>query len=837
MASEESRIEALAAAIADGRDIDWDLTESSADSDQERAVLGRLHQLEIVARAARTLTARWGAFEIRSEIGSGTFGTVYRAWYQQLECEVALKLLNREHARVKEACLLAQIRHPNVVSVLGADTVAGRTGIWMELVSGQTLKTILQNQGPFGPDEAALIGRDLCRALAAVHQKQILHGDIKPQNVMREAGGRTVLMDFGAGDASLGEPNDRSLAGSPAYLAPELLSGGQPTVRSDLYSLGVLLYHLVTGGFPVTAASLDSLRRAHAAGQRQLLRDARPDLPSAFLRAIDRATAADPAERPESAGALERLLEEALGVRAAGQPGPVTPGNQPTRPSRESRGVVTWLKWGAAAMILVSGIVATWLALSPGPPSGGIVAPGVVVRSITVAPLELHGTSAERTALAAAMTADLAASLESPGVTVKGRALPLTGGAGDTITQASHIGADAVVQGSVSIDGETFRLDMAVVDTQSRRSVWRRSYTAISADVPLLPRLIAKDIAGVLSFGPPASARRPPTAVSLIAYDHFARGKQLAEQREPAPLLRGIEQFEEAIRLEPSYAPAWAGLASAWIALGVPAFGPLRPFEARGRAREAALKALDLDADLPEAHTALAFLSYFHDWNWPAADERFQRALRLNPNYAEAHHWYADYLNAMGRFDEAMAHITAACELEPLSILYQRDVAWHLFFQRRYPEAIAQLRSALSREPTYAPAISLLGRSLVANGDVLEGIDELRRLDLAKPANAAMLAYAYAAAGDRPNASAWLARVTARESVEYVSPYSVALVEAAQGHRDRAMQQLTRAFQEQDSTIVNVKVDPRFDVLRGDARFTRLLAQLRFPEAAGPAGQ
>jgi serine/threonine protein kinase len=137
MASEESRIEALAAAIADGKDIDWDLSESSAGSDQERAALGRLHQLEVVARAARALTARWGAFEIRSEIGSGTFGTVYRAWYAQLECEVALKLLHREHARVKEACLLAQIRHPNVVSVLGADTVAGRTGIWMELVSAR----------------------------------------------------------------------------------------------------------------------------------------------------------------------------------------------------------------------------------------------------------------------------------------------------------------------------------------------------------------------------------------------------------------------------------------------------------------------------------------------------------------------------------------------------------------------------------------------------------------------------------------------------------------------------------------------------------------------------
>ena len=831
MRSERS-LDPVAEAVADGVDVDWDRAEAGAESVHDRLVVQQLRHVADVARAARTLFRSWGALDLRSEIASGTYGTVYRAWYQHLECEVALKLLHdSHHSRIREACLLAQVRHPNVVAVYGADTIDGRTGIWMELVSGQTLKSLLEQHGPFSPDEAALIGRDLCRALAAVHQKGFVHGDIKAQNVMRGAGGRTVLMDFGAGDGISDEAVQRGpVVASPAYVAPEVLAGSPPTVRGDLYSLGVLLYYLVTGRFPVVADSLSALREAHAQGQRHLLRDARPDLPAGFVQVIDRATASDPAARPESAGTMERLLEAALGVsRPEARPAPPPGESAPARPSKPS---YAWLV-SPGALVIAAGIavttaVAGWVTYS----HATRAVP--VVHAITVAPLEVRQGGPTWKTIAETMTADVARDLERPGLVVKGRAQPIGSGGNDIVAQALNFGADAVVQGSLVSAGDRLSLDIAVVDTKSRRTVWRQQYTTAASEAESLTHRVSADIANAFGFGAARALREGLGPVSLDAYDHYARGRQLAEQREPSALLRATQQFEEAIRIEPTYAAAWAGLADTWIALGVPAFGPLRPFEARGRAREAALKALDLDPNLAEAHVSLAFLSYFHDWNWSAADERFQRALRLNPNDAQAHHWYADYLNAMGRFDEATIHIQTACALEPLSLLYQRDVGWHLFFQRKYAEAIAQLRGVLAMDSTYAPAISLLGRALVQDGQFEAGIEELKKLDLNNPANVAMLAYAYASAGDRNQSAAWLARVSNAGTAQYVSPYSVALVEAAQGNNSRALAKLFTAFDEQDSTIVNLNVDARFDRLRNDARFVELIRRMRFPNPGFP---
>lgn len=836
MASNEPPfLEALAIAVADGSDVDWDQTASSAASAHERQVVEQLRRLAEVGKAARQLSSSWGPFEIRAEIGRGSFGTVYRAWYPKLECEVALKILRDSDAsRIREACLLAQIRHPNVVTVFGADTIDGRDGIWMEFVTGQTLKAILEKQGPFGADEAALIGRDVCRALAAVHLAGFVHGDIKAQNVMRGAGGRTVLMDFGAGHAAIDgdhSPADR-LVGSPVYVAPEVLAGGRPTVQSDLYSLGVLLYHLATGTFPVTAATLDELRTAHAHGQRRLLRDARPDLPHAFVHAVDRATALAPAERPDSAGKLERLLEIALGVRSIDDSasGPL-PEIAVPRPSPPPHARTAWWKTMAIATILAAVVgVAGWLALTAPVAVGGGTRVAAV-HAITVAPLDVKNGDASWSTIARTMAADVARHLDGPGLLVKGRSLPIGRGDADVAAQAHDLGADAVVTGTLTVSDRDLALDVTVLDTATERPMFQKRYATTRTEAESLPLRVSSDITSALGFGSAASATTRPQ-VSLEAYDHYARGRQLAEQREPTALVRATQQFEEAIRIESQYAPAWAELADAYIALGVPAFGPLRPFEARGKAREAALKALDLDPNLAEAHTALAFLSFFYDWNWDAADERFQRALRLNPNDSQAHHWYADYLNAMGRFSEATEHIHAACDLEPLSILFQRDVGWHLFFQRHYPEAIAQLQHTLAQEPTYMPAISLLGRAFVQNGDTAAGIATLQRLDLTNPANQAMLAYAYAAAGDRAQVTAWLAKINAAAAMQYVSPYSVALVYAALGDKERAFERLTAAFDEQDSTIVNVSVDPRFDGLRSDARFAQLLARLRFPSTA-----
>lgn len=253
MAAESLDVDLLAEAVADGSNVDWDAAESGAGTPDELEVVRQLRVLAAVGVAARARTVQWGYFEIRAEVGSGTFGTVYRAWDPRLEREVALKLLaadTTEGALIRvthEGRMLARLRHPNVVTVFGADVFEGRAGLWMEFVTGQTLKQLLDDTGPLGANEALTIGRDVCRALAAVHNANFIHRDVKAQNVMREAGGRIVLMDFGAG---AGAGQDVALAGTPVYLAPELFAGAAPSVASDLYALGVLLFHLVTGEFP-----------------------------------------------------------------------------------------------------------------------------------------------------------------------------------------------------------------------------------------------------------------------------------------------------------------------------------------------------------------------------------------------------------------------------------------------------------------------------------------------------------------------------------------------------------------------------------------------------------
>ena len=212
---------------------------------------------------------------------------------------------------VYEGRLLAKLRHPNIVTVFGADIVDGVVGIWMELLRGRTLKDELESRGPLNAHEAAVVGIELTHALAAVHRAGLVHRDIKAQNVMREEGGRIVLMDFGAGRDLRGREDQPVSAGTPLYMAPELLAGEQASAATDLYSVGVLVHHLVTGEFPVVA-SIDELRAAHAAGRRRRLRDVRPTLPSAFIHAVEHATAASASDRVPSAAALEHHLERVL---------------------------------------------------------------------------------------------------------------------------------------------------------------------------------------------------------------------------------------------------------------------------------------------------------------------------------------------------------------------------------------------------------------------------------------------------------------------------------------------------------------------------------------------
>lgn len=386
--NDDDRLVRIAADIADGARIEWRAVVASASSSAERELLDELQLLErltdALSQAPSTPAAspapahapadpqltngsNWGPLRIVEQIGRGTFGAVYRAFDSRLDREVALKLLRPPDALsssaetlpastvVNEGRLMARVRHPGVVTVYGAQRVDGQTGVWMELIDGLTLAQEVTDRGPLPSREVQQVGMHLADALAAVHRAGILHRDIKAQNVMREHGGRTVLMDFGTG-LDLGD-DVHALAGTPLYLAPEVIVGGEATARSDVYSLGVLLFYMATGKFPVSGATLGAIRRAHAKREHRSLRETGRETPRSLARVIDRAIASDPARRYASAHALadalraagpearQRRLLMAVGVVAVATAGALSMaslrlGNSRTDPTNSGAGII-----------------------------------------------------------------------------------------------------------------------------------------------------------------------------------------------------------------------------------------------------------------------------------------------------------------------------------------------------------------------------------------------------------------------------------------------------------------------------------------------------------------
>jgi len=382
MQDDQEALTRLAEAVADHKPVDWKLQNDTPEGMKRQLqlieALGALHQAPASTGPQESDTGigrlhtelsdgddgpprAWGHLRDLEPIGRGGFGEVYRAYDPQLDRHVALKLLRPELSGdelncrrfIQEARRQASIRHPNVLVVHGADRHDGRVGLWMDLVKGQTLEQRLQQQGVFGPEEAALIGIEICRALAAMHNAGLIHQDVKTSNAMRQEGGQIVLMDFSAVSDRTAETKSsrrESISGTPLFMAPEVLDGEQAGVSSDIYSLGVLLFRLVTKAFPVEARRLSRLREKHRHGECTLLRDARADLPVAFVQAVDKALALTATERHASVGEMERALAASLG--------------SVSQPQGETRKVPVWtfrrVSQVAALVLLAAALWAFW---------------------------------------------------------------------------------------------------------------------------------------------------------------------------------------------------------------------------------------------------------------------------------------------------------------------------------------------------------------------------------------------------------------------------------------------------------------------------------------------
>ena len=844
----------LAESIADGSSIDWDAVEARAAVD-DQGVIRQLRVLADLATLHRTLPAsadadafaarrtaaapaigRWAHLDLIERIGGGTFGDVYRAWDRHLECEVALKLL---HATgpvddpfasriVTEGRLLARARHANVVAVHGVAVHDGRVGLWMELVDGPTLEQLLQRNGPFSAREAALIGIDLCRALAAIHLAGLAHRDVKTQNVVREQGGRIVLMDLGTGrELDPTRPVLSDLAGTPLYLAPEIFEGASASERTDLYSLGVLLYRLVTGAFPVRAATIDALRAAHAKHATVHLRDARPDLPTAFVRVVDRAIASDLEKRYASAGEFEAGLIEALEQEPANRIASAS--GHGLLPPRYRRSLLVAL---AAAAIMFALMALPWSipflrrapALDPR-----------AIRSIAVLPLANLSGDPSQEYFADGMTEaliDQLAKLRALRIISRTSAMQFKGTTKSLRDVATLLNVDAVLEGSIVKSGDRVRVSADLVHVPTERHVWVDSFDGNLGDLLALQADVAQRIAREIQIQltPQEQAGfgfvRPANAAAEEAY---LQGRYYWNKRTDDGFQKALDYFRRAASIDPSFARAYAGQADVYIL----APGRMSPLTAYPLAKDAANHALALDPTLAEAHTSLAFASFIFDRDWATAEAGFKRAIAFNPGYATAHQWYGEFLSAMGRSDEALAQLELAASLDPLSATLRSAVGDALYMAHRFDEAIANFGAGLkigqSDSSTYIDLS--LAYAKQRRFDEADAVLSSWSAQVGSSSSQKAVAAAVSAMrGDSANALR-----AADELVSHGRDIDTIVDLAAYpyiylGHYDRAFQLLARAEQAMAPGLLWAKVDPVFDPLRGDARFDALLARLHLAQ-------
>ena len=834
----EERHAALARAILDGSRVDWAAVHARADP-AECALLESLELLADVLEAHRRLppietstrvpsethdgSPRWGHLRVLERIGGGAFGDVYRAWDETLDREVALKLLpvcgdgGADGGReiLEEGRALARVRHPSVVTIYGAEVIGDQVGLWMERVQGRTLEEMAREGRRWSAEEAAALGAELCRAVAAVHNVGLVHRDVKASNVMVADDGRVVLMDFGSGLAldGAGAP----LAGTPLYLAPELFTGGEPGRRSDVYSVGVLLFHLLTGSYPVTAQDARGLQVAHQRGERRGLRTVAPEVPAPLARVVERAL--DPlAER-------RHPTAEALGADLAAVAG------RPRRAALIRRSAV-------AAVSLLALAVASWQLRARLPrdlPTGarastvvardGISVPAAGIAAnedhaatpvIVVLPFDNLGRDASTSYLADGLAEEILRDLARvDGLTVRSRfsSFSFRGPARDLRTIGERLSARFALTGSVARSGDRLRVAVQLVDIENDRPLWADRFDrtlSSSSDLFSLVDEIARRIVNELRLSLGAGRRRYD--IDIDAYERYLRARELVSRRGHRDPHEAIAILDELIEEDASFAPAHAALADANASLSqVPYHTGVPPAEALERMRSAAARAIEIDPLLAEAHAAIG-VARARDRDWSRAAESFERALSLDRTLTLASAGYSFHvLRPLHRYAEAEQLLESALANDPLSPDLEREIAALHFTIGRYDEAIERLERLYAVDPGLAFVGNFLGRALVFSGRAADGLAVLVEDGAAGRSSPDWRCHALVMLGRRAEAEQ-IAADNAAFPLRQVVAY------AALGELDRALAALDRAIEREPQRVPIFLTFPELAPLAGDPR-------------------
>ncbi len=804
-----------------------------------------------------------GHYRITAAIGAGGMGEVYRATDTKLGRDVAIKMLPAAVAQdperlarfEREARSLASLNHPNIVTIFSVEEAGGSRFLAMELVEGETLDTLIASGG-LPLSRFFEIAVPLADALSAAHERGIVHRDLKPGNVMVTREGRVKVLDFGlakleAVDSSpdltstptesrANLTSEGQVFGTVAYMSPEQTRGGKVDARSDVFSLGVVLYQMVTGERPFQGASAVDMISSILRDTPPAVTDRRGDLPTHLSRILRRCLEKDPRDRYQTSRDVYNELRD-LRNETSSPPAASSPRSQEVvveRAPPAARPVwkrPAWAAVGVAILLAVLYLVARRFMPPPSrAPEAGTKQPAI--RSIAVLPLDNYSGDPGQDYFAEGMTDELTAALATISqlrVISRGSAMQFKGrNRPPTPEIAKMLNVDAIVEGSVLRAGDKVRITAQLIDARADRHLWAKSFERNSRDVLALQDELASAIAREIHIRltPEEQSRlaRAPS-VNPAAYDAYLKGRYFFNRPSDENLSKAIAQFEEATGLDPTYAPAYSGLSDAYLWAGYNE-GVLTASEARPKAKAAAEKAIALDDNSAEAHASLANFKLWYEYDWAGAEAEFRRAFALNPNYAFAHDQFGIGLAFQGRFDEAIAEGKRALELDPLSPQIPIDSAMAFGFHGDYEAGRERARRAADLDPTYFFAPFEEGWVEIQAGRLPDAITKLRKAKaMESPAFvSAWLAYAYGASGDRARAMAEAEDLKKKSLRGVVTAFNQALVALGLGDRARALDSLERAYAEDSQWLGWLNLDKAFDPLRSEPRFAALLKKLGF---------
>jgi len=828
-----------------------------------------------------------GRYEIRAKIGAGGMGEVYLAQDTKLERKVALKILPADVAShrdrmdrfVREAKAAAALNHPNIAHIYEIGEAEGQNFIAMEFIDGQTLRKVIHSGQADMPKLLRYL-QHVAEGLAKAHAAGIVHRDLKPDNIMVTRDGHAKILDFGL--AKLIEPQQSSVdtgeaaselatailqqhstpgvvLGTVGYMSPEQAQGKTKEIdqRSDIFSFGCILYEAVTGHKAFAGKdAVDSLNKIIREPVTPIS-DFRPDAPNDLQRVVRRCLAKDPEDRYQTikdvaielrelrrdlAGAtgIDTTTSPQFGVPPSGgivSPGQILPSEASTpssQPPSSAEYIVSGIRQhkfalAVALMVLAAGAVGLGMYLHARNNE-------VAIESIAVLPFQNRSTDGDTEYLSDGLAESLIyrlSQLPNLKVSPTSSVFAYKNKEIDPVKVGNQLGVNAVLLGRIVQRGDSLTISAELVDVRYNKLLWGEQYERKMSELLQTQREIAREIVDKLRLkvsGQEQGLAKHYTE-SNEAYQLYLKGRFQWHKRTNEALKKSIDYFNQAIERDPSFALAYAGLADCYV---VPAY-MLPPGEKIPKAKMAAMKALELDDTLAEAHTSLARAMTTYDWDWRGAEREFQRAIELNPNYAIAHQWYCGYLEAMGRTPEAIAEGKRALELDPLSPIITFEMGLGFFYARDYDKAIEYYQKTLELDPDFPPAHGQLPAAYEQKRMYDQAITGFQKGTNLKGSrewyfSLSGLAHVYAVTGNKGEAQKLLSEMKDLSVRQYVPADRIALIYAGLGDKDEAFAWLEKAYDERSFNMTWLKVEPRWDSLRSDPRFADLVRRLGLPQ-------